>query len=195
MAHETAKASQNQLSLPTTVTGLTDVTRLSHEASTLDEYMRQAALRKGGDATRLPKIPVMLDDVATLNHLNLMHEEDRQRLTAFLTVLQSSAPVIHLSFASEPSTDFTSKIVTWLRQNIHPLLLVQVGLQPSIAAGCTIRTTNKVFDFSLRQHFLENRQLLVDALTKIGEQTASQPTQFMNLPQPTEPLLAGAKPQ
>lgn len=198
MAHETAHQSQDQLSLPPSVTGLTDVTRLSHEASTLDEYMRQAALRKGGDANRLPKIPVMLDDVATLNHLNLLHESDRQKLTAFLTVLQSSAPVVHMSFASEPSTDFTTKIVTWLRMNIHPLLLVQVGLQPSIAAGCTLRTTNKVFDFSLRQHFMENRQLLVDALTKIGEAPAAPTPQQNNglqMAAPVEPLPAGAKAQ
>lgn len=174
-AHPQQQPQSPQLALPSTVTGLTDVTRLQHEAETLDEYLRQAALRKGGDANKLPKIPVMLDDVATLNHLNLLHEPDRQRLAAFLKLLQTRAPQVHMSFASEPSTEFTAKIVTWLRQNIHPLMLVQVGLQPSIAAGCTLRTTNKVFDFSLRQHLVRNRQLLVDAISNLGEAPAAVP--------------------
>ncbi len=169
MAHETPNVHHAvQLVLPATVTGLTDVTRLRRESETLDEYLRQAGLRKGGHATELPKFPAMLDDVATANHLNLLQAADRQKLADFLQQLQTKAPVVHMSFASEPSTEFTGKIVTWLRQNIHPLLLVHVGLQPSIAAGCTLRTTNKVFDFSLRQYFEQNSQLLVDALTKLS---------------------------
>lgn len=183
MAHEVPKAhhTTQQLVLPATVTGLTDVTRLQRESETLDEYLRQAALRKGGHATELPKIPVMLDDVATANHLNLLQTADRQKLAEFLQQLQTKAPVVHMSFAAEPSTEFTGKIVTWLRQNVHPMLLVQVGLQPSIAAGCTLRTTNKVFDFSLRQHFAQNRHLLVDALANLSAAPdttkASSPTQ------------------
>jgi len=183
MAHEVPKIYHLQsLVLPSTVTGLTDVNRLQRESETLDEYIRQAVLRKGVHATELPKIPVMLDDIATTNHLNLLLESDRKKLADFLTRLQTAAPVVHMSFASEPSTEFTAKIVMWLRQNIHPLLLVQVGLQPSLAAGCTLRTTNKVFDFSLRQHFVRHRQLLVDALTKLAQQPAATP-QPVTVPQ------------
>lgn len=191
MAHEAPKVHHAQhLILPATITGLTDVTRLQRESETLDEYLRQAALRKGGHATELPKIPVMLDDVATVNHMNLLQEADRKKLADFLQHLQTAVPVVHMSFASEPSTEFTAKIVTWLRQNIHPLMLVQVGLQPSIAAGCTLRTTNKVFDFSLRQHFVRNRQILVDTLTKLDQAQSvptTQPTAQVATPAPQAP--------
>jgi F0F1-type ATP synthase delta subunit len=194
MAHEVPKAHPVQhLILPATVTGLTDVTRLQRESETLDEYLRQAALRKGGSSIELPKIPVMLDDVATSNHLNLLQVSDRKKLADFLQQLQTKAPVVHISFASEPSTEFTSKIVTWLRQNIHPMMLVQVGLQPSLAAGCTLRTTNKVFDFSLRQHFVRNRQLLVDALAKLDQAPAApQPQPAAVSAVPATPAPTGA---
>lgn len=185
MAHETAHE-HHQLVLPSSVAGLTDVTRLQREAEALDEYVRQAGLRKGGESVALPKIPVMLDDIATVNHLNLLLASDRQKLAEFLQLLQTKAPVIHMSFAAEPSADFTAKIVAWLRQNIHPLILVQVGLQPSIAAGCILRTTNKVFDFSLRQHFMRNRQILVDALGKIGQEPAA-PQQVAQAAVPVSP--------
>jgi hypothetical protein len=194
MAHEATHEHQNQLALPPVVTGPTDVTRLQREAEALDEYMHQASLRKGGEATSMPKIPVMLDDIAAMNHLNLLHQSDRKRLSEFLDMLQTKAPVVHMSFATEPSTEFTSKIVTWMRQNIHPLLLVQVGLQPTIAAGCMLRTTNKVFDFSLRQHFVRNRQILVDALGKIGQEpTTSQPV--VQSAVPVSPTPTGVVPQ
>jgi F0F1-type ATP synthase delta subunit len=197
MVHEAPKVHHAQpLMLPATVTGLTDVTRLQRESETLDEYLRQAALRKGGSSIELPKIPVMLDDVATVNHLNLLQTLDRKKLADFLQQLQTKAPVVHISFASEPSTEFTSKIVTWLRQNIHAHMLVQVGLQPSIAAGCTLRTTNRVFDFSLRQHFMQNRQLLVDALTKLAQQpVAPVPQPAMLSAVPAAPTSTGAVPQ
>ena len=72
--------------------------------------------------------------------------------------------MIHISFAADPSAAFTDKIVAWFRENIHPFVLIQVGLQPTIAAGCVVRTANHSFDFSLRQHFTKQRQLLIDKL-------------------------------
>jgi F0F1-type ATP synthase delta subunit len=43
------------------------------------------------------------------------------------------------------------KIVTWWRENIDPFVLVEIGLQPNIAAGCLVRTSNRQYDFSLRR--------------------------------------------
>jgi len=37
-------------------------------------------------------------------------------------------------------------------------------LQPTIAAGCIVRTPNKVFDFSLRERFADAEGLLLQAL-------------------------------
>jgi hypothetical protein len=57
-----------------------------------------------------------------------------------------------------------AKLVGWFRANVHPHVLVQVGLQPNIAAGCVVRTTNKVFDLSLRNHFAQNQQVLIESM-------------------------------
>ena len=86
----------------------------------------------------------------------------------FLKKVQEEAPAIHMSFAADPSSGFTAKIVGWLRANIHPLTLLQIGLQPTIAAGCVVRTTNHVFDLSLRSKFAAQQQLLIDTLNKSG---------------------------
>lgn len=175
MAHEPVVTTKGHFALPSSVAGPADVNRLLRDAEDLDEYLRQAAIRKGGDAMRLPKIPEMLEDVSTANGLNLLQETDRQLVIGFLKNVQLKSPVVHVSFAAEPSAAFTAKIVQWMRQNIHPLLLVQIGLQPSIAAGCTVRTTNKVFDMSLRASLLRSRQVLVDAINQIGQTPVQAP--------------------
>ena len=162
----TAARPASVLALPTLVFGMVEVHRLQRELEALDEYFRQSEIREAGKQPPLPRVSRLLDACVEDNHLNLVMPEDRQRLTEFLRKIASTAPTIHVSFAADPSSAFTAKIVAWLRGNIHPQALLQLGLQPNIAAGCIVRTNNKVFDFSLRKHFDTRRDLLIDAISK-----------------------------
>jgi len=158
----------NSLALPLLVISPSDVSRLSRELEALDDYVHQASLRKGGEAVKLPRTSRMLDELATANNFNFLQAHDRKAAKAFLEHIRKESPVVTMSFAAEPSSAFLAKVITWLRQNIHPALLLRVGLQPTIAAGFTLRTTNKHFDFSLRKHFDEQRPLLLEKLRKAG---------------------------
>ncbi len=171
------KGQQEQFVLPALVSGVVEVRRLSRELEALDEYMRQAGLREAGaKQDTLPRVSRLLDETARENHINLLQKEDRANMSTALEQILTTAPVVHLSFASDPSATFTSKIVTWLRQNVHPQLLVRLGLQPSIAAGCVMRTTNKSFDFSLRHRFEEQHAALVTSLDLTAQaSTTSNP--------------------
>jgi hypothetical protein len=154
------------MALPITVVSLIDLGRLQRELAAVEVFLEQAAARAAGQSLSLPRLTHNLDATAQANKLNLLVEADRQKLTAFLTKVRDKAPVMHISFASDPSAAFLQKIVSWFRTTIHPLVILQVGLQPTIAAGCVLRTSNKYFDLSLRRHFAANRKLLVE---KIGE--------------------------
>jgi len=163
MAHETAKA-QKPMMLPTLVFGLPEVHRLQRELEALEQYLAQAALRNKDSAPVLPHTSRLLEALATENRLNLLQPETRIQLRAFLKLVVDSAPMVHISFAADPSSAFTAKVVAWLRSNIHPLALLQLGLQPNIAAGCIVRTTNKTFDFSLRERLKTQEESLAAAL-------------------------------
>lgn len=176
---------EREFVLPTSVVGPADVRHMVREIEELDEFLRQAAIRKTGSRGKPPKTTEGLEELASTNRLNLLLPSDRQRVAEVLKKLDQQAPVVHLSFATDPSPAFTGKIVTWLRANIHPWLLVHIGLQPSIAAGCTVRTTNKYFDFSMRQHLLQNRHLLTNALAQLDKTQQS--------PQPATPLAPGGQ--
>jgi F0F1-type ATP synthase delta subunit len=69
-----------------------------------------------------------------------------------------------MSFSADPSASFIERLMAWLRQEINPYVLVSVGLQPNIGAGCVVRSTNRQFDFSLRQDFLNKRDLLMNKI-------------------------------
>lgn len=157
------------LSLPLLVVSPGDVARLGRELESLDDYLHQAELRsRDKAAAKLPRTSRMLDDFASANQLNLLQAADRQRAQAFLQQTLQTAPVLVMSFASDPSSAFTGKVIAWLRQNIDARLLLKIGLQPSIAAGCTLRTANNYYDFSLRQYFAGQRPLLVEKLKAAG---------------------------
>lgn len=163
-------ANQSELKLPVLVFGVAEVRRLRRELEALDDFMRQGKVREPGKQPDLPKLSRLLDSLAGENKINLLQESDRRRLGMLLDNLEKTAPVMHISFASDPSSAFVAKLVAWLRANIHPLVLLKVGLQPSIAAGCVVRTTNKSFDLSLRQKLAEQRPKLISALDIVKAQ-------------------------
>jgi len=149
------------LVLPISIASRVDVGRLLREVEALDSFLTQAAIRQSGENTKIPRTSRLLDDIIQTNKINPLIEVDRKRLLSFLMVVRKQAPLLHMSFSADPSPLFTQRLITWLRHEIHPLVLLQVGLQPNIGAGCVMRTTNKYFDFSLRNHFKSKREVLV----------------------------------
>lgn len=159
---------QTAVHVPSLLTSPADVARLRREVAALDSYLDQQALRAPGEPPRLPKTSRILEELAAANQLNLLDKHTRERVAAFLADVEAHAPIVHISFASDPSSAFMQKIVMWFRQNIHPAMLVRVGLQPTIAAGCVLRTTNKYFDLSLRQTLKKHQPELLAAVKSRG---------------------------
>jgi F0F1-type ATP synthase delta subunit len=143
---------------------LSDLKHIRRELEAVDEFLHQAGLRQGGKAVKMPTTSRMLDSLVADSKLNLLKKADREQLTKYVTLLIQKAPVVHITFASEPSASFLNKLVLWLRDNIHPQTVISVGLQPAITAGCVVRTANKQFDFSLRESFEKQGGKLMEVL-------------------------------
>ncbi len=168
-------AAPRQLTLPVLIFGVAEVRRLEREIEALEDFMRQATIRQPGTQQSLPRLSRLCEALASENKLNLLVPADREIVRHFLKTVELEAPKIHISFAADPSSAFTSKIVTWLRSNIQPYTLLEVGLQPVIAAGCTVRTSNKIFDLSLRERFADSEKLLLEALSTSDTPAAAIP--------------------
>lgn len=162
MEHEVAKP--EVLVLPLQVTGLVDVGRLLRELEMLDNALLQLGLRKGDEEVKMPKTSRLMDHLIAENHLNLLQQVDRDKLKKFLETVRQHSPIIHMSFSADPNPAFNEKIMAYLRSEIHPLVLVTIGLQPNIGAGCVMQTTNKFFDMSLKKDFEGKRELLLSSI-------------------------------
>lgn len=156
---EAAKELQ-KIVLPLSVITIIDLSRVGRELEQLDEFMVQSTIRTPGTPMQLPRLSKMLDDVAVANKVNLLEDTHRKALLNALSYLKEHAPKLHISFSAEPNGTFITKIAEYIRTNISPVALLQVGLQPTIAAGCILRSPNKQFDLSLRQHLKKNRDTL-----------------------------------
>ena len=149
--------------LPVQIYTQSDVSKLDREMEGVIAFFEQAAI-KGANANAVPQISFLMNALIDENKLNILHKEDRDKLGSFLHTLREKAPVVHTSFATDPKPEFLMKLIMWFRTQAHPYVLFQVGLQPNIAAGCIIRTTNKYFDLSFKRHFEDSKAKLALAL-------------------------------
>jgi len=159
MEHE-----QQAITLPVGIVSPTDIARLTREIEAIDNFFRDQKIRSGGESNAMPRLSKLMDQLAVENKINLLQENDRNKILVILEQLHKSAPILHISFSVDPPGAYVQKVVAWLRLNVHQYALVTVGLQPNIGAGCVVRTTNKMFDFSLREFFAEKRDFFVEKL-------------------------------
>lgn len=159
----------NAIVLPLSVITDIDLSRVQRELGNLDEFLLQAAIRTPGTPMNLPRLSKLLDDMASENKLNLLEADNRTALINAINYLKEHAPRLHISFSAEPSAPFISKIAQYIRTEISPVAVLQVGLQPTIAAGCILRTPNKQFDMSLRQHLRDNIKTLAGLIHAVQD--------------------------
>jgi len=156
------------MKLPTSIVSTGDARRLRRDIAALEETLQAIRLRTNAPVAKLPRLSRMLEEFASTNRLNLLLPDDRHHMAVFMDYVIKKAPVLHISFASEATRKFTTELIVWLRTNYDSEMLLEVGIEPNIAAGCVVRTTNKMFDFSLISHLRQQRGLLMKTL--LGDQ-------------------------
>jgi F0F1-type ATP synthase delta subunit len=141
-----------QLKLNHEIINRGDMHRIMRELNALDDFFVGAKARTPGTSVQMPKTSKILEQLAAENGIQLFEESHRQALSLELKRIDEQGPGLHMSFATEPSPKTLVPIVDWLRENIHPHVLLSVGYQPKIAAGCVMRTPNRIMDMSIGKH-------------------------------------------
>ena len=143
-----------------------DLSRTIRELEKLNDMLHQEKLRGSRSSEAPAKTTEILKNVAETNKLSLRNSEERGQLLEGLQKIKTAGKKIHISFAVEPSPAVLQKITAWMRQNIEDQLVLEVGVQPTISVGCVVRTTNKVFDMSLKSRFADSKKLIATSLEK-----------------------------
>ncbi len=160
---------QEVFKLPHRLVSSVDLARVTRELKLLDDWFNQNEIRDAGKQANPPKTSTTLEELASSNGVSVLDKSQRSQLIGLLDNFIVNAPKIHIAFAVEPSVRFLNEMIIWLRSHINPVILLEVGLQPALAAGCSVRTTNKLFDMSLRNHFRDSRHLLYQSIKEFGQ--------------------------
>ncbi|MFO0882396.1 MAG: hypothetical protein U0491_03015 [Candidatus Saccharimonadales bacterium] len=152
-----------ELKLPLLIASRQDITHVHRELRVFSDMVAQSIMRHESPI-KYPAISSSLRALAVENQVDLRSEEACAALLAELEKFKKDAPSVHISFPADPPPEVVQRIIEWLRKEIDPRIVINVGLQPTIAAGIVLRTPNHQFDFSLRQHLYRNREKLKEAL-------------------------------
>lgn len=176
--------------LPTGIVSTGDARRLRRDIAALEDTLQAIRLRTNAPVAKLPRLSRSLEEFGSTNRLNFLLPDDRHHAAVFMDYVLKKAPVMRISFASEATRKFTTELVLWLRSNFDSEMLVEIGLEPNIAAGCVVRTTDKVFDFSLVKHLESKRPMLMEKL--LGTAVAPVAQTVHPAPQPNTEISGAA---
>lgn len=164
MEHRIKVKSSAGFKLPLSLVGRPDILRIIRELESLENEISQQSVRKV--AAKINYSP-SLATLVVENHIEMTDIEQRRALRQKLIDIKDKSPQVQISFAVEPPTAVVGKVLLWLRREIDTSILLSVGIQPGIAAGCVLKTTSKYFDFSLRRHLLDHSDVLVERLRSL----------------------------
>ena len=158
-----------QLRLPDDILRRADIARLVREAESIENNTVSANVRtKVTEATkRRSPVSDQLADFLDINQIEVRTARQRSKLVSDLRKLKDNAPVVHLTFASAADIESIKKLVVWLRTQVHPQVIVHIGLQPDIIGGVYIRTTNRVHDLTIRAKLSESRGVIKKQLEEL----------------------------
>lgn len=155
-----------ELKLPTSIASRKDVIRLHREIRSFIDITTQSIMRHD-NPVKYPPISEQLRALAVTNQIDMRDPKNCEAMLKKVDEIKEHAPSVHISFPVEPSAEILERLVVWFRKEVDPYIVIQVGLQPTIAAGVVVRTPNHQFDFSLRRHLYENRHKLGEALQRV----------------------------
>lgn len=152
--------------LPPSVASVIDLSRLITEVERVDNELTAAKVhaKVGVTEAAQPVISQQFSDFLGHNNLVLKNSQERTTLIQQLRILKEKAPVIHMTFAITVDRKSLEELAEWLRAEINPQVVIEVGLQPGLVAGVYVRTSNHVHDLSLRTALKDGRSVLAKEL-------------------------------
>lgn len=156
------------LKLPTAIASKRDIIKIQREIERLMDERLQHNITKEqtGNLREMSNPSRLLKQLLELNEI-VDEGDNLRKLMQNLESVRQTAPSVRISFASEPEHAVFEKVVEWFRREIDASLLVQVGVQPSIAGGCIVQTSANRYDFSLRTHLLNSVPKFTETMKRV----------------------------
>ena len=145
--------------LPSTIVTKKDVSRLVREFEAVDNALTTTSVRKkaGGQVGEVPAMSPQLTAFLDVNTVDLNNTKARSAYIKLLRQLKDKVRVVNMTFAVVADPESLQQLTSWLRASVHPQTVIEAHLQPALVAGVYLRTTNHVFDLSVRNALKSKR--------------------------------------
>lgn len=155
-----------RLALPNNVYSPDHLRFCSEELKTYASILRRRD--RGSDRIEVPELsPESQSLLASLPKARQLNVGVVETLAGELEKWAVKAPVVIITLAALAPLHLKMDLVGWMREHLSRNLLVEFHVNPDIAGGMVVHTTNKVFDFSFRSHLLEEPGRFVRILENV----------------------------
>lgn len=162
----TSEIEATKLLLPTSIIRKRDVSSLVSEAERIDNAMTTNEVHQKIKTGISPEIIMsnQMIDFLQINKIEFGDSKQRDNLISSLRIVKDKLPIVHATFASNVEGEVLEQLVSWLRDSVHPFTVISVGVQPSLIGGVYLRTSNRVYDFSIKAQLAGCRDTIVKDL-------------------------------
>lgn len=157
------------LRLPPSIGGLRELRRAIRELEAAENALVSGQIKnKAGLAPASLELPKLAEELLTLNKLEVRSSADLAGLRKALDQMSGTSPRCKFIFAGDVDAPFLARLVSWMRDNVSPQLLVDVTVSPPIAGGFILETPVRRYDFSWRRLFDTQGSRFADLLRGSG---------------------------
>ncbi len=148
-----------EFALPANIVSKGDISRMVREFEALDNALTAQTVRKkaGGESEAAPAQSPQLSGFLDANPVDLENTASRSAYIKQLRLLKDHVRIMNMTFAVVADPESLQQLSAWIRQSVHPQTVIEAHLQPALVAGVYLRTTNHVFDMSVRNALKSKR--------------------------------------
>lgn len=148
-----------EFTLPSSIISKVDISRLVREFETVDNALTSKDVRNKAHASEedMPAMSPQLSAFLESNPVDLNNSGARSEYIKQLRLLKKNVHTMNMTFAVVADPESLQQLSAWVRESIHPQIVIETHLQPGLVAGMYLRSQNHVFDFSVRNALKSKR--------------------------------------
>lgn len=160
-----------KLNLPSSVSSSQDLASTILELRDYARWFSHNAVKEHVHAQRAstpPDLsPAAVEIIKSRSDKNLLTPQVLDGLIAELEAFRSSAATLTITLVAPPTNDLRRQLVTWCRENISPVILINFEFNTTLLGGMIVRYGSHIYDWSFRRAILDGRTKFPEVLRNV----------------------------
>lgn len=160
-----------KLHLPASLASSSDLASVEHEIHTYASWLNQAAIKARVTkqiASNKPALSPTADQIIS----SWCNKKEPtavllDTLLSEITSYKKTAPHVTITLAALPPNELKSKIVSWVRSELHDDMLVSFKMNKAILGGMVVVYGSRIFDWSFKRKLTTSTASFSEVLRRV----------------------------